>query len=402
MEGQITDTYLIKENVKRNALRSTITVLLSAAMSLVVFSAIMISQSLKKGASSLNERFGCDLLVVPKGYDESARAVLLTGAPTYFYMDKSFEEIIKKIPGVEKTSAQFFLTSTSEGCCDFPVQIIGFDEKTDFVIKPWISKSYSKHLERGQIFCGRNINISGGSVKFFGVTHSVASVLSKSSSGLDNAVFASFETLQDIVSDAQKKGFAFIGDRDIQKSVSTILVKLKDGAKKDSVAIKIQGAIDGVQVIKKDSILEKIAQGYSGIISFVYAFAFIACLSSFAALFLFYAFEVKERQKEISVYRMLGTSDFKIRNILLGEVLTLSLLGAVSGIALSAVIIFNFSSVLQQKFSLPYIAPSFAKTFVTAILTLFFTLIAGILSSVFSVEKIIRGTLYSQIREGER
>ena len=58
-------------------------------------------------------RLGADLMVVPEGYETQVKDVLLLGEPNYFYMERSAEDIVRNIDGVEKVSAQFYLTSLS-------------------------------------------------------------------------------------------------------------------------------------------------------------------------------------------------------------------------------------------------------------------------------------------------
>ncbi len=47
---------------------------------------------------------GADVMVVPVGYEAQARASLLAGEPSKFYMPGSVEGEIRKVPGVARTS----------------------------------------------------------------------------------------------------------------------------------------------------------------------------------------------------------------------------------------------------------------------------------------------------------
>ena len=127
MEKAITISGLALSNIRRKPYRTAALISVSALLAAVLFASFILSSSLKSGIKVFQKRLGADLMIVPEGYTAQMKSVLLTGEPNYFYMDKSAEEIIRKIDGVEKASSQFYLTSLSESCCDFPSQIIGFD-----------------------------------------------------------------------------------------------------------------------------------------------------------------------------------------------------------------------------------------------------------------------------------
>jgi putative ABC transport system permease protein len=80
-------------------------------------------------------------MIVPEGYESQAEGVLLNGEPSYFYMDKAVEDTIGEVQGVAAVTSQFYLTSLSESCCDFAIQIIGFDPQTDFIVQNWAEKN---------------------------------------------------------------------------------------------------------------------------------------------------------------------------------------------------------------------------------------------------------------------
>lgn len=79
-------------------------------------------------------------------------SILLQGIPGTFYMDEQYYEKIKAIEGVEAAAPEFYLASTSSGCCSVAVQIIGFDPALDFTVQPWIRESYADsvyHMDAG-------------------------------------------------------------------------------------------------------------------------------------------------------------------------------------------------------------------------------------------------------------
>ena len=150
MEKTLGPVFLAKANLKRKPARTAALTVLVGLLSFTVFASLLIIESLKKGISGIQSRLGADLIIVPEEYENEAMNVLLSGEPNYFYLDKDIENQLVEIEGIQQITSQYYLTSLSESCCDFPVQIIGFDEKSDFVIKPWAGKKYTPN-EQGEI-----------------------------------------------------------------------------------------------------------------------------------------------------------------------------------------------------------------------------------------------------------
>ena len=137
MEKAITIKRLALENIRRKPFRTAALITLTSLFAAVLFGSLIITSSLKGGIKGFKNRLGADLMIVPKGYEGQMENILLNGEPNYFYMDKSAEEIVRTVQGVKEASGQFYLTSLSESCCDFPIQIIGFEPDTDFLIQNW-------------------------------------------------------------------------------------------------------------------------------------------------------------------------------------------------------------------------------------------------------------------------
>ena len=155
---------LALSNLSRKAYRTVLTVALVTLSSSVLFASLVLSQSLKSGIAGLRSRMGADLLVVPKGYERGAENILLSGEPNYFYMDRSVLDSVRLIEGVEKASGQFYLTSLSESCCDFPIQIIGFEPESDFVVQNWAKNRIKNDLSGEVLLSGSNVSLEKGSV----------------------------------------------------------------------------------------------------------------------------------------------------------------------------------------------------------------------------------------------
>ncbi|WP_407425677.1 ABC transporter permease, partial [Treponema sp.] len=317
MTKSISTRTLALANIRRKPYRSASLIILIALTCAVLFGSLILLSSLKGGIYGIQTRIGADLMLVPKGFESKMENVLLTGEPNYFYMDKSIEENVKGIEGVSQVTSQFYLTSLSEGCCDFPIQLIGFNPETDFIIKNW-AKSRFRQTD-GILFAGNNVNLEKDSVRFFGGTHKVTSKLAKSGSGMDNAIYTDLATLQKIFEDSKSKGFGFISDGDTGTKVSVIFIKIKEGYGADGVSLRIQNAIQDVQVIQSGKFVSNLIKKLSSILIFLYALCFLVILIAVLTLSVVFLLSLNERLKEFAILRVLGADHAKLCRIVLAE-----------------------------------------------------------------------------------
>lgn len=401
---KITITRLAFLNIKRKPYRTAALISICALSAAVLFTSFILSSSLKGGISGFQKRLGADLMIVPQGYASQVESVLLNGEPNYFYMDKSIEETIRKIPGVEKTSSQFYLTSLSESCCDFPIQLIGFDPQTDFIVTPWaagnsvkanlspkLRSSFNSNSSSSElIFAGNNVALTKNQVKFFSQTHHVTSKLSKSGSGMDNAIYADLNTLQHIFEDAKSKGFGFISDGDTTTKTSVIFVKLSPGAKQDSTALKIKSAVPGIQVIKGGSFISQLAQKIESFLIFPKILTILSLVITILTLAIVFSLIVNERNREYSILRVLGTHTATLQKLIFSEALIIGSIGSVIGIFLGALFFLPFNTLIAEKLSLPFALSNPAVIVIFALVTFFLSLTSSVISAVAGAVKVSR------------
>ena len=88
---------IAKMNIKRQSVRTFFLGLLIFILAFVLFSGTFLVKSLNVGLSSLSNRLGADIIVVPQGYDGKIEGALLRGEPNTFYFDIEAVDRIKKI-----------------------------------------------------------------------------------------------------------------------------------------------------------------------------------------------------------------------------------------------------------------------------------------------------------------
>lgn len=345
---------LALSNLSRKAYRTVLTATLIALSSAVLFASLVLSQSLKSGIAGLRSRMGADLLVVPEGYEKGAENILLSGEPNYFYMERKVLDSVRAVEGVEKASGQFYLTSLSESCCDFPIQIIGFEPESDFVIQNWAKSRVKTDTNEEFLLSGSNVNLTKGSVKFFGNEHKISARLSKSGTGMDNVIFCDFASLEHIFEDASSRGFGFISDGDTKNKLSTVLVKISPDSSADAVALRIKKVLPGVHVIVGEKFIRNFSEKLSAIFVFLYSISILLFLITIISLALVFLITINERRREFSILRVLGANRSLLCSVLFWEAGILGAGGSILGIGLSALIVIPFNALISEKLGLPF------------------------------------------------
>ncbi|MBQ2530284.1 MAG: ABC transporter permease [Treponema sp.] len=398
MEKAITVKSLALSNIRKKPYRTTALTILVALASGVLFGTLLLTASIKGGLSGIKNRIGADLMIVPEGYEAQAESVLLSGEPNYFYMDKSIEETVRGIQGVGEVSSQFYLTSLSESCCDFPIQIIGFDPETDFIVKSWASKKVKGSDDDELILAGSSITTEKDSVRFFEHTHKVSARLAKSGTGMDNAIYTDISNLEQIFEDAKAKGFGFISDGNAKSKTSVIFVKLAQGVKPDSAAARIKGAVSGIQVIQSDKFVSGLMDSISSFLIFLYAVSVIVVLITVLTLSIVFNLSINERLREFSILRVLGADFKKLRSIVFAEAGLIGSLGAVLGIFLSALILLPFNVLISEKLNMPFVLSGAGPLALFALVTFAVLVGACLVASVSGAIKVSKHEVYQGIK----
>lgn len=385
-----------------------------ATLALVMFSGLIIIFSLNNGISSLSQRMGADLMIVPLGYESGAEGVLIKGEPSYFYFDKSVLSDIKNsgVEGIDKITAQFYLTSSSQGCCDIPVQFIGIDEETDFTVLPWIRESFglasdskinnadarvktAGFLEDGSIVVGSDIDVpEDGKIRFFDEYFRVSAQLEETGTGLDQAVFTNIATSLAIYTAARKKGFNFTGDMKPDDSISTIMIKVKDGYTPEQVKHDIRTKIDGLQIIETKSLSNSIRGSLSGFVVLLYVLIIMLLILTLIILSVTFRLSVKERVRQFTLMRTIGATKKQVNGLILRESLIISFLGTVAGISLAAILIFPFSNAISLAVSIPFLLPNALEVIIYIAVILVIGSLSGPISAIGSMKSLDKISVY--------
>ena len=215
---------------------------------------------------------------------------------------------------------------------------------------------------------------------------------------MDNVIYTDLANLQKIFEDAKAKGFGFISDGDTQTKTSVIFIKLAEGAKPDSTAARIKGAVPGVQVIQSDKFVSSLIDSISSFLVILYAVSVLVILITVLTLSIVFTLTINERLREFSILRVLGTDFSRLRAIVFTEAALLGSIGAVIGIGISALILLPFNFVISQKLNMPFMLSGAGQIVVFAIISFVILVAVCLVAAIAGAVKVSKKEIYQGLR----
>ncbi len=389
-------------NIRKRPYRSFCLMLAAVIGSYALFVGLSLKSSLNNGLGRMKERMGADLMIVPEESEIKARNILLTGEPEFFYMNASVAKAVEDIEGVESATSQFYFTSLSSDCCSTRVQLIAFDPDTDFVIAPWIDEKATSGAEDGSVIIGSEVTpLANGKVKFFGSEYKVAGKLGETATGLDHSVFMTRDTMHDLLNDAKDKGYQFLNPEDDSSWVSTVLIRVNDGADITNIEKEIYKKANGIRFIETDKLLSDVSVKLGSVESIINITLTVLLVFSFLTMILFFSVIFHERKKEFAVLRILGTSSRRICLFSLTEGITIGAAGGVAGLILGVLTVFPFNRFIENSLDVPYLMPAVSLVILYGVLGVILTTLFGSVSSFLSTLSLSHAETYYTMRAGE-
>lgn len=376
------------KNIQNKAARSTSLIILTAILTFILFLSSFLIFSLKNGMNSLSDRMGADLIVVPEGYDTKIEGAILRGEPNTFFFDQEVAERIKGLKGVKMSTPQLFIASLSASCCSFPIQVIGIDEETDFLVKPWLETQAKLPLADGSALIGYNVvGDENGDVKFFNQHFAVEANLAKTGMGFDNSVFLSFKEARRLAKEYEK--VLEIEDKYSDNMISCVMIKVEDGVDPVEVQNEIRREFLGEKVypLLAQSILSEVSNSAKYMTKYVYVLIALVWILVFVVLALVYSMIIRERKRELATLRILGATKKHLKDIVLWEIITINLSGSLIGSVLGLAVSILFGRWFSQSFNMPFLSPSPAVFAIIFASVLAIGTLMGPISSLVSIKK---------------
>ena len=339
---------------------------------------------------------GADLLIVPYGVDIQNQSILLQGDFNHHTLPREVLDFVQKLPGVTAASPQFYISTLSASCCDKKVNIIGFDPKTDFTIKPWIRKTYKNDFIPGSVIVGSDIQIENGEkIKFFDKEFTVVGTLEPLGNKLDQTIFADVETVELFRQAAASKGYNISSEG----GPSSILANFEEGTDFEKISQKIQEQFNDLQVIQRKNIFDNVIATARSFKIAVWLIAGFFLFTVIAVIYIAFTVSTNERKREFATLLIIGATRKKLADIVLGESLLASGSGAIAGTLFGAVGIISFRFLIQENLQIPFLLPNISAIILTIVSTFFIPVIAGVGASYHIAKKIGNIDVYTALKE---
>lgn len=391
-------------NLTRKPGRTAALVLLTAFLALSVFAGSVVVSSLRQGLGSMENRLGADIIVVPAEAESrfGLKNLLLQGTVGAFYMDASALERVRETEGVGKASAQIFLSSMKADCCSVKVQIIGFDPDTDFVVQPWIAESLNRPLEDLEVVIGCRVAAEvGEDFRIYDRKCRVAARLAQTGTGLDTAVYCNLNTIHTLLRAAEEKGISHkIDSGNDADVVSAVYVRVAPGADVGRVNNLLNGHVRKATAVRTAGMISEVSDSLAGVSNTIAVLIGTVWGLALLILLIVFAMMVNERRRELAVYRLLGMSRRMLSGLILKETVLCSLAGALCGIALGAVLIFPFTTLIETSLKLPYLTPAPGTVLLYAAAAAAVTVAAACIAGFRTALRLSRVDPGSTLREG--
>lgn len=390
-------------NLLHKPLRTAALFILTFFLAFTIFSGSAVIWSLQNGLARLEDRLGADIIVVPNQAKQKIdpKNLILNGTPGYFYMDKEKMALIEHVEGVGKVSPQIFLASLSASCCSIPVQIIGFEPDSDFIVQPWIQESYNKPLSHGDVVVGASIvsNV-GDTIRFYNQNCHIVAKLGPTGTGLDTAVYTNAETIRTLIDASAKMGLNTVFDGDVKDVISSVYIKVKDGYSIQKVTDNINLRVRRVKAIQMKEMLSEIGSGLTGVSETIRFLIISIWIMAFLILSISFSVLIGERKKEFAVLRMVGLSRKQLSRIMLTESFLLSLAGGVAGVLMGLITVIPFGTYIETMLHLPFLIPPWGDIAFVAGGTLLVICFVGPLASAYAAWRLSRIDAATIFREG--
>ena len=312
------------------------TALLSISMSIL--------GSLKEGIKQTNEKMGAGMMIAASGNENIYEDAILSGGATQSSIPRAYMDILED-SGIPYTY-QIYLKSLQAGCCSVPVQIIGYDPETDFIITPWI-KSYTDNLKG--VVLGFGTGYEGDTIKLFGTEYPVLARLDETGSGLDRTVYVPIQMINGMWKDSIRKGAKYTYD-DIDEIVSVYLIPRGYEEKAEELFRD-----KDVSLIYPGRFITDMEESISGINGLITASLIVYGLMTGISLMMITNLIMESRKKEFATYRLIGISINSLSGNIFLENLIICIGGCLSGLLMSVLLLSMFMDRLAYEFTIPFI-----------------------------------------------
>lgn len=308
----------------------SVLIILGLTVAVAAFVSVMsLVLSLQTELDSRLARYGASLTVVPQSPELSLQyggmTVATAGSGQTALLDPSVISRVENIQSRELLAGVLPVALHAVNVSGADYLVIGTDIATSARVKPWWKVEGSLPAQRNEVLLGlsaRNRLRSdvGATLTVAGRPFVVSGVLQETGGEEDNAIIMERTALAEAVGESLDPNM--------------IEVAVTDSAAVEEVVREIQAAVPGVDVRSVKQSLEFNAQAGSSLSKIVLGATVLIILIATLVVVLTMLAAVRERQKEIGVFRALGFRTRHVMSLMFRESLLLSAVAAGVGLVL--------------------------------------------------------------------
>ena len=377
--------FMARENVIRRKGQSILTALITALTVLTFVLAFSVLSTLQEGIKLSNARLGADVIVLPNKSNADAFQTIFTAEPVNIYMPEWLAGQIAQVAGVEKITTQFFTQSLDMGCCSIggATRLVGFDQETDFILKPWLNQQNLSGLENNQMIIGGSIPaFLGNQASVLGGIFTIVGSLYPTGSGMDETIFMDIDVARKLAKESPYLQTLWKKEAP-DNLISAILIKVEDDVDPALVAESINSLDLTVEAAATSELVSKMRFQMTIIGKLVFALwlsvffvAGLALIGRFSAL-------ARERKKEIGLLRAIGVQKIAIFKLVVLEAWLIAGTGGLIGSALGVLGVNSILQALRSSLDLAIGQWSWVSALASGLLGIMVALLLGFLSSVY-------------------
>lgn len=330
------------KSVTRKMFRNIILVLAVAMLVALLVFALLFNRAIQEDIKEASRKLGADIVVVPAEAVDLAEEFILESNEKTFYMDQFVYDSLKDLPEVEQATYQVYLNTLDTSCCSIVAgQVVAIDQKTDFVIKPWLDTKVE--LKAGEVYVGSYVHEYLGLINtatIFGKGIKVVGHLAETGTGLDHGIFMRKEDLDSISTEATGQRRA--------NEISIVFLKLKEGVDLQEAVASIRSLNPQAGLMTRGSIGKDIRATLRDIIRIFAITIMIASTLSILLAWSTFTAITNERRREVGILRAIGASRSHIIKMFVTEAGIISLLGGLIGVVAGHLLL----NILARDFTL--------------------------------------------------
>lgn len=356
-------SFLVRD-MARGRVRSLVALVAAFFVGALGIAAILLSQSSHTVLERSANRLGADVIVVSQESTEALDETLLMDAPSDARLPRNDLQAVAAVPGVAKVTPQLFFKSLAGApCCEGEsMQIVVYDPGSDFAVTPWLQSEGLDSLETGEVIGGAGIFALNdrSEIRLYGTTLTLMGNLERTGTGLDTTMYMTWDTAK-VLADVSKERAAVPLDLP-DDQVSSVLVKIADGASAKDVAEAIRTTVPGVWAVGQSEAFANLREQGRTLGAAVVAFAAVVAVLAIVLVVVVATFSVRERRREIGVLRALGATRWRVVGSLTSSSAVLALAGAILGTLVTVGLVHLFGASLSTATGLPLILPDTGVT----------------------------------------